>query len=85
MLYDRLKSDKEKERTMPIKEQKAPYEDRIGPSELAELKFNFSRMVKNVRTTKKFEKTADPKPEYVQIFEQHQESPLETLRSPNEF
>lgn len=62
MLYDRLKSDKEKERTMPIKEQMAPYEDKLGMSELAELKFNFNRMVNNVRTTKKFEKTVDPKP-----------------------
>jgi hypothetical protein len=47
---------------MPIKEQMAPYEDKLGMSELAELKFNFNRMVNNVRTTKKFEKTVDPKP-----------------------
>lgn len=45
---------------MSIKEQLDVFEEKIGNSEMEEIKFNFARMVNNLRTTKKFEKTIDP-------------------------
>lgn len=51
---------------------------------MEEIKFNFARMVNNLRTTKKFEKTIDPQPEYIEMYKKSMQNE-KVLRTPNDF